>query len=131
MKAEHKILLTIDGVVNIVLGILLLLFPFGIAELLGVPRTDTDFYPTILGGVILGIGIALLIERYGFEKKIHGLGLAGAITINLIGSMVLLLWLIFSPPAIPLHGHMILWIIGILVFAIGIVEMIGKSWKYV
>ena len=130
MEAKHKMLLTIDGIVNLILGILLLLFPFGIVEFFGMPHAQTDFYPTILGGVIFGIGIALLVERYGFEKNIHGLGLGGAIAINLTGSLVLLIWLIFFPPDIPLRGLIILWVIGILVFGIGLAEMIGKSWMY-
>ena len=82
MKKQHEILLTIDGIVNLGLGILLLLVPFGMAEILGVPRSNLDFYPTILGGVIFGIGIALLIERYGHSRNIRGLGLGGAIVIN-------------------------------------------------
>ena len=60
MSPKHKAFLLIDGIVNLVLGVLLLLFPFGIAEILGVPQPEINFYPTILGGVIFGIGIALL-----------------------------------------------------------------------
>jgi len=112
------------------LGVLLLLFPVGMAEFLGVPVSESNFYPTILGGVIFGIGVALMIERYGFEKEIRGLGLGGAISINLCGSLVLLGWLIFAPPAIPLRGSMLLWAIGILVLGIGLVELAAKSWKY-
>jgi len=130
MNSRNKILLTIDGIVNIILGILLLLFPFGIAEYLGVPKSNNYFYPTILGGVILGIGVALLFERYGYANKFRGLGLGGAIIINIVGSSVLLLWLIFVDLQIPFRGYIILWFIGISVFVIGIAELIGKSWKY-
>ena len=130
MNSRNKILLTIDGIVHILLGILLLLFPFGIAEYLGVPKSNSSFYPTILGGVILGIGIALLFERYGYGKNFRGLGLGGAIIINIVGSTVLLLWLIFANLQIPFRGYIILWFIGIGVFVIGIAELIGKSWKY-
>ena len=130
MNSRNKRLLTIDGIVNIILGILLLLFPFGIAEYLGVPKSNNYFYPTILGGVILGIGIALLFERYGYVNNFRGLGLGGAIIINIVGSSVLLLWLIFANLQIPFRGYIILWFIGISVFVIGIAELIGKSWKY-
>jgi len=130
MDRKHKNLLLVDGIANLALGVLLLLFPVGMAELLGVPISKNNFYPTLLGGVIFGIGVALMIERYGFEKKIRGLGLGGAITINLCGSLVLLGWLIFSPPAIPLRGSLLLWAIGILVLGIGLVELAAKSWKY-
>ena len=130
MDRKQKRLLLVDAVANLALGVLLLLFPFGIAEILGVPQPESDFYPTILGGVIFGIGVALLIERYGFEKGVRGLGLGGAIAINLCGSLVLLGWLILAPPAIPLRGTILLWGIGILVLGIGLVELAAKSWRY-
>jgi hypothetical protein len=130
MDTRHKNLLLVDGIFNLALGGLLLLFPFGMAERLGVPVPESNFYPTILGSVIFGIGIALLIERYGFEKQIRGLGLFRAIVINICGSLVLLAWLIFAPPSIPLRGTIILWAIGILVLGIGLVELAARSWKY-
>ena len=130
MEPKHKNLLFLDGVANLVLGALLLFFPLGVAEFFGVSVSESNFYPTILGGVIFGIGIALLIERYGFEKQIRGLGLGGAMAINICGSFVLLGWLIFAPPAIPLRGTILLWSIGLLVLGIGLVELLAKTWKY-
>ena len=130
MDNKQKNLLLIDGIANLVIGVLLLLFPLGVAEFLGVPQPESHFYPTILGGVILGIGIALLIERYGFEAGLRGLGLGGAIAINICGSLVLLGWLIIAPPSIPLRGLILLWIIGLLVLGIGLVELATKSWRY-
>ncbi len=129
MKTKNKTLLIIDGIVNLVLGILLLLFPIGIAEWLGVPLSNTNFYPTILGAVILGIGIALLIEVYGESHRIHGLGLAGAIAINICGAGALAIWLIFAQLNLPIHGYIILWSIAIVVLALGIIELLSKSWK--
>ena len=78
MRAKTKILLLLDGIVNLLLGILLLLFPFGMAQLFGVPQPNSNFYPTVLGAVIFGIGIALLLETFGKPHGIHGLGIAGA-----------------------------------------------------
>jgi hypothetical protein len=130
MKKKHEILLTIDGIINLALGMLLMLFPVGVAELLGVPKSPPNFYPTILGAVIFGIGIALLIERYGFSRNIRGLGLGGAITINLCGAIALLVWLLCSPLDIPVRGYVILWSIAIVVLLVGIVEVVTKSWKY-
>jgi hypothetical protein len=130
VERKQEILLTIDGIINVFLGVLLLLFPFGISELLGVPKSNTNFYPTILGGVILGIGIALFIERYGFKSKIRGLGLGGAIAINICGALVLLIWLLINPFDLPLKGYIILWIIALGVLVIGIVELVAKSWRY-
>jgi hypothetical protein len=130
VEKKQEILLAIDGIVNVILGILLLLFPFGISELLGVPESNTNFYPTILGGVIFGIGVALFIERYGFKKKLRGLGLGGAIAINICGAFVLLIWLLIDPFALPLRGYIILWVIALGVLLIGIVELVARSWRY-
>ena len=130
MKKKHAILLTIDGIINLALGILLLLFPLGMAELLGVPQSNMNFYPTILGAVIFGIGVALLIERYGFTRNIRGLGLGGAIAINLCGSIALLIWLVSTPLDIPLRGHVILWSVAIIVLVLGLVEILSKAWQY-
>ena len=130
MKKQHEILLTIDGIVNLGLGILLLLVPVGMAEILGVPRSNLDFYPTILGGVIFGIGIALLIERYGYSRNIRGLGLGGAIAINFCAATILLVWIVSSSLNLPIRGNIFLWSIVILVFGIGIAEIVAKSWYY-
>ena len=130
MEERQKLLLSIDGLVNLVLGVLLLLFPFGIAEIAGVPESSTNFYATILGGVIFGIGLALVIERYGYAKGIRGLGLGGAIVINFCGALVLIAWLIISPPVMPVRGHILLWAIAVIVLGIGIIEALSRSWMY-
>ena len=130
MTPRHKAFLLIDGIANLVLGILLLLFPFGVAETLGMPQPSSNFYPTILGGVILGIGIALLLEAYGQRHQIRGLGLGGAIVINICGAGILALWLIFEPLNIPLRGLIILWGVAVVVLGIGILEILAKTWHY-
>ena len=101
-----------------------------LAERIGVPVPGTNFYPTILGGVIFGIGIALYIERYGYTKNIRGLGLGGAIAINICGGMVLLIWLLVNPFELPMRGYIVLWTIALLVLLVGIIEMFAKSWRY-
>ena len=126
VQRHHKLLLILDGIVNLLLGLLLLLFPFGMAELLGVPDPGLNLYPSLLGAVLFGIGVALLLEAYAGKKGIRGLGLEGAIAINLCGSGVLVIWLLVSPFAIPAQGYIILWTIAVLVLAIGFVELFYK-----
>ena len=130
MKSTSKILLTIDCIVNLLLGILLLMFPIGIIGFLGLPQTNTNFYPSILGAVLFGIGLALFSELVGYARQFRGLGLGGAILINLVGSIVLIIWLLFGSLSIPLKGQIILWAIGLIVFLIGIAEIVTKSWNY-
>jgi hypothetical protein len=130
MKAKHKILLAIDGAINLALGLLLLLFPAGILALFGLPPTDTYFYASILGAVIFGIGIALLLELWGASKGIRGLGLGGAIVINFCGAGALVAWLLFGHFNIPIRGHVTLWAVAIVVLGIGFAETVGGTWKY-
>lgn len=130
MRSKHATLLLIDGIINLVLGALLLLYPLGSARFLGVPASDSSFYPTLLGAVIFGIGVALLTERYGFSQGIRGLGLAGAIAINLIGGGCLLIWLLMVPLELPAHGLALLWTVAVLVLMVGIVELMAGAWKY-
>ena len=130
MDRKTEILLLVDGIINLILGILLLLFPFGISILLGVPESELAFYPSILGGVILGIGIALMIERFGYRSKVKGLGLGGAIVINLCGASVLTIWLILDPFDIPFRGYIVLWSIALIVLIVGIIELVITHWNY-
>ena len=129
MKTKVRFLLALDAVINLILGIILLLFPTGIPSKLSLPIPETNFYTSILGGVIFGIGLALLLEWWHGHKTIRGLGLAGAIAINLSGGGVLLLWLLRSNLALPLLGRILLWLVDILVLGIGLVELVSGSWK--
>lgn len=129
LNKKQKLLLAVDAVVNLVLGVLLLLFPAGMLELLGLPQVSHHFYTTILGAVIFGIGIALLIDLLGDSYGVRGLGLAGAIAINLCGGGVLLVWLIVRPFELPVRGHVVLWSVAVVVVGVGLMELITGSWK--
>ena len=126
---RDKKLLILDGVVNLLLGFLLLCFPLGVALWLGVPAVGTHFYPVILGAVLFGIGVALLLEAYGQPKGIRGLGLEGAIAINFCGAGALAVWLVAVPLKISLRGYVVLWTIAISVLLIGIVELIHQVYR--
>lgn len=90
MKLKYKILLLIDCIVNLMIGIVLLLFPIGIIDFFGFPQTNTNFYPSILGAILLGVGSSLFLELAGHAKHLRGIGLGGAILINIVGSIVLI-----------------------------------------
>jgi len=126
-----KTLLVADCLINLLLGALLLLSPVGTLELLGMPPASNHFYTTILGGVIFGIGLALFVELHWGNSIVRGLGLAGAIAINLCGGGILLVWLALDPFQLPVRGTIILWLVALLVVGIGIVELVTGSWKEV
>lgn len=56
-----------------------------------------------------------------------GLGLGGAIVINLSGGLVLLGWLIFGDLYLPIRGLVFLWMIAILLVGISITEWIANN----
>ena len=122
---KEKITLLIDAAVNLILGILLLIFSQPIISFLGVPGSHSNFYPNILGAVFIGIAIALLIECFRKEKGLIGLGLGGAITINLCGGAVLIFWLIFGKLNLPTHGQIFLWCLAAFLIIISTTEAIA------
>ena len=125
---NKKITLIIDAGINLILAILLLAFSPDLTSFFGVPSSHSSFYPNILGAVFLGIAIALFIEAYrkSSNEKNIGLGLIGAVCINLSGGFVLLLWLIFGNLDLPAKGMIFLWTIDIILLLISSIELINN-----
>jgi hypothetical protein len=115
--------LLIDAAINLLLGVVLLAFRPSLAQALGIPQAKLSFYPTILGAMLFGIGLALLLECGGRPKGLVGLGLGGAITINLCGGIVLAIWLASGNLMIPMRGQVILWSLMIIVVVISATEL--------
>jgi hypothetical protein len=121
---KKRNILLIDAIINFVLALLLGIFPKEVISFLGLPMVSNPFYASILGGVFLGIGIALLIGRSAKMNNSDGLGLRGAIAINLSGGFVLALWLLFGSLNVPTHGKFIMWALVVILFVISTVELI-------
>ena len=121
-KPIRNRVLLVDGVINLGLGVALLFFD-ALASRLGVPASDTSFYPMILGGGLFGIGIALVWECLRGEEQVAGLGLGGAIAINLCGGLVLSAWLVFGDLALPMRGQVFLWCLAAVLVLISLVEL--------
>lgn len=120
---QRRILILIDAIINLLLGAVLLAYSEPVIKLFGLPVTTLNFYPNILGAILFGIGIALFIE---FKRKgdFIGLGLGGAISINMMGGIVLFLWLVFGNLIIPIQGKLILWILDIILIGISSLELL-------
>lgn len=125
MKRSH--LLLIDSLINVLLGIVLLLFPKPAVEALGLPPIETAFYPNILGAVLIGIGIALLIEWRRKPARPAGLGLGGAVAINLCGGIVLAGWLLVGGLDIPLRGQILFWGLVAVLAGISAIEIVAAG----
>jgi hypothetical protein len=126
---RDRALLTIDAAADLILGALLVAAPRQVIQWIGAPRPSTAFYPSILGAVLFGIGVALLIERFQRGPTSSGLGILGAIWINLSGGVVLAGWLLLGRLRIPARGIVALWCIAAIVLSIGTVELVSRGRK--
>ncbi len=125
-----NVTLLVDAAINYFLGLVLLFHSPVVAACFGIPPALTGFYPNILGAVLFGIGIALTVEAVKKEGQSHtGLGLMGAVCINLSGGLVLMLWLIFGGLAIPMKGMVILWVLALVLVGISTVEILNTLKK--
>lgn len=123
-----RIVLIVDAIVNFSLGLLLIVFPREAVSTLGVPPSSTNFYPNVLGAIFIGITIALLMAAYGGESlRNAGLGLVGAVSINLCGGIVVAFWLIFGGLNIPTRGAIFLWAVVVVLIILSIVELVHFS----
>jgi hypothetical protein len=116
-------LLIIDGVINLALGVLLVAFPAPLIQVLGLP-SESRFYANILGAVLIGIAIALFIQH----KNGSGLGLDGAVVINLCGGATLAAWLVFGDLDLNTGGAILLWALVILLVGLSFTELLARHW---
>ena len=121
MKQRKTLILT-DSLINLFLGLVLLGYSEPVIRFFGLPVTDQYFYPNILGAMLFGIGIALYIE-YKRKDEFIGLGLGGAISINIMGGIVLFMWLISGSLIIPLKGKIIFWVLDVILVGISSLEL--------
>lgn len=119
---KSNVLLVTDAGINLALGLPLLFFPKKTASLLGIPVPEITFYASILGAVLTGIGLALLVERYHNRFKVTGLGLGGAIAINLCGGGALAIWLFSGTLALSTRGYLFAGAVTVAVLGISLVE---------
>lgn len=120
---KNSVVLLVDALVNFFLGMLLVVFPADVFEFIGMPLADNAFYPTILGAVLIGIAVALIVEYNRKPAGMVGLGLGGAIAINLCAAFVLCFWLLNGKLSISLLGNIILWILVIILVVISAYEI--------
>jgi len=73
-------LLWIEACLKLAGGLALVTAPRGLARLRGLPSADDRFWPRLLGGVLIGLAAASLIE--GRRPGAGGLGVAGSIAVT-------------------------------------------------
>jgi hypothetical protein len=119
---KHKVLL-IDAIINYILGILLIIYPVQLIRFLGIPEATNPFYPSILGAVLCGIGVALIIEYQRAPSGAVGLGLAGAVAINICAALIIAILLVRGSLLLPVQGYLFLWLLVVVLVVISLVEL--------
>jgi len=119
---RHTALLNADAAINLILGILLMAFPAKRVRMLGIPTAEPSFYPTILAGVLFGIGLALFIESYRRSDRFSGLGVAGAVLINVCRGSVLARWLLWGKLNLPVRGQIFLRALVVILIGLSLFE---------
>jgi hypothetical protein len=120
-----RALLLFDAFINLLLGLFLSLSSPAALSFFGLPTTNPAFYRIVLGATLFGIGSALLISLWSPS----GLGLLGAVTINICGAGSVVAWLLFSKVEISPKGSMTLWIVSLGVLAIAVAELLRRPWR--
>ncbi len=118
---SNSTLLWIDAILNLLLGVGLLIFPPALVRTLGLPKTKAALYPRVLGGVLIGVAIALSVEAVA--PTLGGLGLGGAIAINLCGAAVVISYLTGRRLDIDPKGRSLLWTLVVVLIVLSAVEL--------
>jgi hypothetical protein len=114
-------LLWIELVMKLAGGVVLLLVPLTAIKVLGLPRSDTAFWPRLLGVVLIGLAAATFMDAS--VKLGHGLALGGSFVINTIAGLTLaaMLFLKQGPPS--LRGRIVLWGLAVGLIGLALVEI--------
>jgi hypothetical protein len=121
-------ILLIDTIISLVLGIFLITFPASLVEALGLPSTEQTFYPRMLGAVTIGISVALFVQWWKRPVRLAGLGVGGAIAIDLFAALFLAGWLLVGGPGLPVRGRILLWLVVLVLVGVSGVGMLTQ-WR--
>ena len=106
-------------------GLVMLLMPVSAARLAGLPHTSSTFWPRLFGAALIGIAGAFAVEGYhqaGGAIAAKGLGLGGAVIINLTTLLALFGTLIFAAVA-TWRGRLLVWLLILLLLFLTVIEI--------
>ena len=114
-------LLSIETLLKLSAGLLLALSPRATIGVLGLPRTETGFWPRLVGALLIGLAAATFVE--GRSPGSHGLGLVGCVIVNFSAvSMMTTLLLLDAGPA-SARGRAMMWTLVILLVLLCVLEI--------
>jgi hypothetical protein len=116
-------LLWIETLLKLTAGLLLVLAPLSTIKLLGLPRSETAFWPRLLGALLIGLACSLYLE--GRAPGSHGLGLAGCVIVNFSAVSIMggQLALEAGPPSA--RGRAVMWGVVVLLVMLSVLEIVN------
>lgn len=114
-------LLLIEALVKLAAGVMLVLAPLATASVLGLPRPPSGFWPRLLGALLIGLAAALFIEMRLPGSK--GLGLAGAIAVDIVLAFTLVAQMLAKAGAETRRGKLVMWLVTAALVVLALVEI--------
>jgi hypothetical protein len=102
-------------------GILLLVTPLTVIKIFGLPRSDSGFWPRLLGAVLLGLSGACIMQARLAGSK--GLATGGLVLINLTVTAVLVIMLALGGGAPTSRGRLALGLVAALLLGLSLIEI--------
>jgi len=107
------------------IGLIMMVAPITAAKIAGLPHNNSAFWARLFGASLIGIAAAFAIEGYAQVNAAitaRGLGLGGAVVINLITILSLLGTLIFKGVA-SRRGLLLIWLLTALLAFLMLLEI--------
>ncbi len=99
-------LLWIETLLRFTAGVILLILPLVAARVLGLPLPQATLWPRLIGGLMIGMAGATLLEG---SLGSRGLGLGGLVIINLATAATLAALLVLERASQTKRGRAFLW----------------------
>lgn len=114
------LLLLADALLFLAMGTILAVFPGGTIAALGLPAGQPGFYRRMLGATLIGVGLALMMSA--LPTGLSGLGLKGAMAVNLCVAVALALQLLTVARKTPSRGKRLLWLLVVILIGLSVVD---------
>jgi hypothetical protein len=118
--ARVQQLLWVETLLKFASGMLLALAPLTTLRILGLPRSDSGFWPRLTGALLIGLAGALFLEG---TNRGHGLGLAGVVIVNLCGATMLATMLVLEQGPTSRRGRGSVWAVVCLLVSLSVFEI--------
>jgi hypothetical protein len=115
-------LLTVEILLKLAGGLALVLAPLSVIKLLGLPRTETGFWPRLLGALLIGLAGAVYVE--GRAPGSQGLGLLGCVIVNFSAVSMLGGMLALEVGPSSARGRTVVWALVVLLVCLSVLEIV-------